>query len=558
MSPSPRLLLVSDFNLDNLAGLLGQDPEAPAVEPVVAPFGQAVQVLADGSLSCWDPVPAVCLVWTRPQAVLPAFARRLQGEAVGDEEILSEVDAYAELLLAAAGRVRLLLACTWALPGWERGYGPLDLRPGIGLGHALLLANLRLAERLAAEPRALVLDARSWLEAVGDRAWSAKLWHLGRIPFHREVFLAAIRDLKAALRGLEGQVRKLVVVDLDDTLWGGILGEVGWEGLRVGGHDPVGEAYLELQRTLKALTRRGVLLAIASRNEEALALEALARHPEMALRPEDFAGWRIDWQDKAGNLADLLAELNLGPQAAVFLDDSPVERDRVRQAFPEVLVPEWPGDPSAGPAILLGLRCFDVLRLSAEDRARAGSYTAERQRRELRRQVPSLEGWLGSLGVQVRPSPLAAGNAVRAAQLLSRTNQMTLTGRRATEAELLTWTEVPGREAWTYQVSDRFGDSGLTGLACLESRGDRAELVEFCLSCRVIGRGIEEAMLHHLTGRVQALGLTALRVCPVDTGRNQPCRELFARVFAATGESGVLEWRLPPVFPLPGHVRLEP
>lgn len=558
MSPPLPLLLVSDFNLDNLAGLLGQDPELPEVEPVAAPFGQAAQALADGGMACWHPAPAVCLVWTRPEAVLPAFARRLQGEAVGDEEILSGVDAFADLLLAAAGRTRLLLACTWALPGWERGYGPLDLRPGLGLGHALLLANLRLAERLAVEPRTLVLDARRWLETVGDRAWSARLWHLGRIPFHREVFLAAVRDLKAVVRGLEGQARKLVVVDLDDTLWGGILGEVGWEGLRVGGHDPVGEAHLELQRTLKALTRRGVLLAIASRNEEALALEALARHPEMALRPEDFAGWRIDWQDKAGNIADLLAELNLGPQAAVFLDDSPAERDRVRQALPEVLVPEWPADPSAGPATLLGLRCFDVLRLSAEDRARAGTYNAERQRRELRRQVPSLEGWLGSLGVRVRPSPLAAGNAVRAAQLLSRTNQMTLTGRRATEAELLAWAAVQGREAWTYQVSDRFGDSGLTGLACFETHEGGAELVEFCLSCRVIGRGIEEVLLHHLTGRVQALGLTALQVCPVDTGRNQPCRDLFARAFAATEEPGVREWRLLPVFPLPRHVHLEP
>lgn len=556
MSPPLRVLLVSDFNLDNLAGLLGQDPEAPAVEPVVAPFGQAVQALADGGMACWHPAPAVCLVWTRPEAVLPAFARRLQGEVVGDEEILSGVDAFAELLLAAAGRARLLLICTWTLPGWERGYGPLDLRPGIGLGHALLLANLRLAEQLATEPRALVLDARWWLEAVGDRAWSAKLWHLGRIPFHREVFLTAIRDLKAALRGLEGQARKLIVVDLDDTLWGGILGEVGWEGLRVGGHDPVGEAYLELQHTLKALTRRGVLLAIASRNEEALALEALARRPEMALRQEDFAAWRIDWQDKAANLADLLAELNLGPQSVVFLDDSPAERDRIRQALPEVLVPEWPADPSAGPATLLGLRCFDVLRLSAEDRVRTGSYTAERQRRELRRQVPSLEGWLGSLGIQIRPSPLAAGNAVRAAQLLSRTNQMTLTGRRATETELLAWAAATGREAWTYQVRDRFGDSGLTGLACFEARGDRAGLVEFCLSCRVMGRGIEEAILHHLTERIQVLGLTVLGVRPVDTERNRPCRDLFARAFAATGEPGVLEWRLPPVFPLPGHVRL--
>jgi FkbH-like protein len=134
---------------------------------------------------------------------------------------------------------------------------------------------------------------------------------------------------------------------------------------------------------------------------------------------------------------------------------------------------------------------------------------------------------------------------------------MTLTGHRATETELLAWAEAPGREAWTYQVSDRFGASGLTGLACLETRGDQAELVEFALSCRVMGRGIEEAILHHLTGRARARGASILRACPADTGRNQPCRDLFTRTFAATVEPGIWEWRLLPVFPLPGHVLLE-
>ena len=156
-------------------------------------------------------------------------------------------------------------------------------------------------------------------------------------------------DLKAGLNGLDGRGRKLIVVDLDDTLWGGIVGEVGWEQLKLGGHDHVGEAFADFQRALKGLNRRGILLAIASKNEERVALEGIAQHPEMVLSLDDFAGWRIDWEDKAQNIADMVAELNLGLQSVVFIDDNPAERSRVREALPEVFVPEWPADPALYP-----------------------------------------------------------------------------------------------------------------------------------------------------------------------------------------------------------------
>src|SRR5262249_25838083 len=160
---------------------------------------------------------------------------------------------------------------------------------------------------------------------------------LGKIAFAPEVLRLAAADVKAALRAVQGRSRKLVVLDLDDTLWGGVVGDVGWESLRLGGHDPIGEAFVEFQRALAALARRGVVLAIASKNTEAVALEAIDRPPEMVLRRRHFAGWRIDWRDKAGNILELVSELRLGLDAVVFLDDNPVERERVRGALPAVL-----------------------------------------------------------------------------------------------------------------------------------------------------------------------------------------------------------------------------
>jgi FkbH-like protein len=326
-------------------------------------------------------------------------------------------------------------------------------------------------------------------------------------------------------------------------------------GLRVGGHDHVGEAFVDFQRELKALSRRGILLAIASKNEEKVALEAIEKHPEMILERDDFVGWRIDWEDKALNIVDLVAALNLGLRSVVFIDDSPAERSRVREALPEVLVPEWPVDPALYAAALRDLRCFDVPRISSVDRERTGMYAAERRRRELKKEVPSLEDWFRSLALRVRAEPLNAGNAPRASQLLDRTHQMNLTGRQLSAAELLAWAALPGREAWVFYVSDRFGDSGLTGLASLEEKERWGLVADFALSCRVMGRQVEEAMVHHLVERASARGLEQLRAECVPTPQNGPCLSFFTRRLPAAG-AHAFSWELKRSFPLPPHIEL--
>jgi HAD superfamily phosphatase (TIGR01681 family) len=198
-------------------------------------------------------------------------------------------------------------------------------------------------------------------------------------------------------QGITGGARKLVILDLDDTLWGGVVGDIGWSNLRLGGHDPVGEAYRDFQLALKALTRRGILLAVASKNEERTALEAITSQPEMVLSLDDFAGWRINWNDKVQNIIALASDLNLGLEAAVFIDDNPAERARVREALPSLLVPEWPKSPLNYVAALGALDCFDAPFVSAEDRQRTAMYVSERKRKQLQDDVPSLETWLSIL-----------------------------------------------------------------------------------------------------------------------------------------------------------------
>lgn len=308
---------------------------------------------------------------------------------------------------------------------------------------------------------------------------------------------------------------------------GGTVGEDGWQNLKLGGHDPQGEAFLDFQRQLKILARRGVLLGIVSKNEEPVALEAIRRHPEMVLRLEDFAGWRINWADKAENIAGLLAELKLTPAAAVFLDNDPAERDRVRRALPEVLVPDWPADTMRYSQELWRLRCFPFAAVSAEDRSRRELYAIKHQGDALRTECQSVDEWLASLQLVLAVEEAGPASLPRVVQLLNKTNQMNLSTRRLNADELNAWLAGGGRRLWAIRVRDRFGDHGLVGLFSLEVRGTTAQLTDFVLSCRVLGRRVEECMVWLAAEQGRLLGATRLQAQYVATPRNKPCLDLW-------------------------------
>jgi FkbH-like protein len=554
-----RCVVISDFNAENFAGYLSQEPAPPALEAHAAPFGQVAQVLMDAGHACWSPRPDIVIVWTQPQAVSEAFGRLLDGELVDPARVIEDVDHYAERLIGIAGRTGCVLVPSWVLPAHHSPVMLVELQHNTGSANALMRMNLRLAERLAEAPGVHLLNAERWIQAAGPRAANPKLWYMAKIPFGPEVFQAAVKDTKAALAGLSGQSRKLILLDLDDTLWGGLVGEIGWEHLTLGGHDQAGEAFADFQRALKALAARGILLGIVSKNDEAVALEAIRQHPEMVLRQEDFAGWRINWNDKAQNVAELVEELNLGLQSVVFIDDHPVERARVREALPEVLVPEWPSDPMLYRKALMSLGCFERSSVSREDRERTRLYVTERHRSELKSQVGSLDDWLKTLGLTVTFDPLIEANLARATQLLNKTNQMNLSTRRLSESELMIWAAHPQRTLWTVHVADRFGPSGLTGLVSMELNGAGARIVDFVLSCRVMGRKVEEAMVATAVQEARLRGLASVVARYVPTERNRPCLEFWEQRsgFTAGDAARTFHWDARRAYPFPPHVRIE-
>jgi len=551
-----KAILISDFTLNNFAGYLENDESFPRILATVAPFGQVMQVLMNETLDCWQAAPDLGVVWTRPEAVIEGFNKTLQCEAVDLEEILQQVDAFCETLRKLERRLKLVFIPTWLLPGHQRGLGALDLRANGGMAYTLMHMNLRLAQNCSAIPNCIVLDAQKWIASVGSRAFSFKLWYLAKIPFANEVFKEAVRDIKAGMRGLSGRGKKLIILDLDDTLWGGIVGEVGCENLVLGGHDPVGEALVDFQKELKSLKNRGVLLAVVSKNDEGVALRVLREHPEMVLREGDLAGWKINWQDKARNIVELVGKLNLGLDAAVFIDDNPVERARVREALPDVLVPDWPKDKLQYRQALLSLDCLDGGFISSEDRQRTEMYAAERQRSQLKDTVGSLEEWLKTLNTQLTVESLNDANLGRITQLFNKTNQMNLSTRRMTSAELSAWASEQGHRVFAFRVSDKFGDSGLIGILSTEVRQETLQIVDFVFSCRMMGRNIEETLLSLAIDYGRARGLKKACARYIPTKKNRPCFDFLLNSGLARSSDGIFSWDLSNAYPIPPHIEV--
>ena len=551
-------LAISDFNLDNFAGYLNHDPNAPTVEMVVAPYGQVASLVVDPQSNYWNHPYDFILVWTQPQSVIPSFNEVLQFKTTPIQQLLSEVDDYAALLLQLQDRANMVFVPTWVLPPHYRGFGMLDMKHEFGVTNLLMRMNLRLAEHFEQAPHVYPFHAERWMASAGIKAFNPKLWYMAKVPFGNDVFKTAVKDVKAALRGIAGQAKKLVVVDLDDTLWGDIVGDVGWEQIRLGGHDPVGEAHVDFQRALKALTHKGILLGIVSKNEEEVALEAIERHPEMVLKADDFAAWRINWNDKAQNIVDLVDELNLGTQSVVFIDDNPIERARVREALPEVFVPEWPEDKLLYQKALLDLDCFDVPSISQEDIARNEMYKVEKQREQLKRQLSSLDDWLMTIDMQVKIEELNETNLARTTQLFNKTNQLNLSTRRMSEAELVDWAAADHRKLWTCRVSDKFGDLGLVGIISFETHQRQGSIVDFVLSCRAMGRKVEETMVYTVLEHAKSLDIDEVRATYLPTAKNKPCLDFWKRSgFSCDETSQTFTWNILKDYPLSPHLTLE-
>ncbi|OIO25760.1 hypothetical protein AUJ14_03505 [Candidatus Micrarchaeota archaeon CG1_02_55_22] len=346
-----------------------------------------------------------------------------------------------------------------------------------------------------------------------------------RLNFKQSVQLA--EEVLGQLIALRGAGKKCIVLDLDNTLWGGVVGEDGLAGIRLGQNDAAGKAFREFQKELLRLHKRGVILALNSRNNEADALEAIRGHPEMVLREEHFAAIRANWQDKAANLEELAAELNIGLDSMVFIDDDAFNTGLVNERLPQVTTILLPRDPSGYALLVKTLKLFDSASVTDDDLKRGASYAQERRRKENEKSFGTYEDFLASLELKMTVSDADDYTIPRIAQLSQRTNQFNMTTRRYDETALKKMLS-SGFSAYWMSVEDRFGDYGVVG-ACIIRDGSTAEIDSFFMSCRVLGKGIEGSFLWKVLDHARANGSERVTAEAIPTAKNKAFLDFYAK-----------------------------
>jgi FkbH-like protein len=403
----------------------------------------------------------------------------------------------------------------------------LDAQGEVGQAEAIRRLNLELL-RLAREHAGVyLLDYDALVARYGRAAWhDESKWLTMRMPIAASCLIQMANEWLRFLQPLTGRSCKALVTDLDNTLWGGIIGEDGLSGIRLGPEYP-GAAFRSLQRAILDLYRRGIILAVCSKNNLSDAMEVLESHPGMLLRPHHFAVLRINWNDKAQNLREIAAELNIGVEALAFLDDSPIERKWIRSQLPEATVIDLPDDPMAYASALRESPAFERLSTSAEDRERGHYYAGQRLRTELKQSTASLEEFYRSLLLEVDVSLLTPQDMTRVAQLTQKTNQFNLTTRRYNEQQIGKMAAGADWRVYTVRVRDRFGDNGLVGVAITHLQGRVCEIDTFLLSCRVIGRTVETALLATIAEQARLEGAQRLVGSFLPTKKNAPAGDFY-------------------------------
>ncbi len=406
--------------------------------------------------------------------------------------------------------------------------------------------NRRLTQQARQDSR-LLLDVNALAGMVGYAAWSAgRYWYAAKYPFATGMIPLYADNVMRILAAQMGRSRRVLVLDLDNTMWGGVVGDDGIEGLALGNGSALGEAHWALQRMALSLKERGILLCVSSKNDEAIALDAFRNHPEMALKEDDIVAFRVNWDDKAANIKAIADAIDLGLDSFVFLDDNPAERKRVRDALPSVAVPELPEDPSEWLAVFQAAGYFEQAAFSKEDRLRAGFYKANALRAAQLERIGDHDDYLRSLAMTLSIAPFDDTGRKRIAQLISKSNQFNLTTRRYSEAEIAALQSDSDVFTLQARLEDIFGDNGMISTVICRQTGQCWEVDSWIMSCRVLGRRVEEAILQYLVGQARLKGITEIIGRYIPTAKNGLVRDHFSRLgFVQTAsENGETTWQL--------------
>jgi len=376
-----------------------------------------------------------------------------------------------------------------------------------------------------------ILDLEAICSNFGVLQWhDHRYWYHSRHAFSLDAIGYVAFELSKLIGAIKGMTKKCLVLDLDNTLWGGVVGDDGVDKL-VLGYGPVGEAFVDFQKFILSLKDRGVILAVCSKNEESIAKQPFLRHPDMQLKLEDISVFKANWNNKAENIIEIAKALNIGLDSLVFVDDNPVERGLVRELLPVVSVPEMPNDPAEFISAICEQSYFEIDSFSMEDRNRSSYYQENAARKDYEAGFDDISAYLKSLRMVATAGMLDQSNLARAVQLINKTNQFNLTTIRYTETEVLEMMADPKTICRYFKLADKFGDNGLISVIILKQIDEATLLIDtWVMSCRVFSRGMEEFVLNDLAAVAESFGYTVLCGKYLKTNKNKPVEDLYDRL----------------------------
>jgi FkbH-like protein len=548
-----RIGIGASFTAHNLTQFVGASLVAAACRPQIkiGPYNQLFQACLDPQSHFGAQCDVIVLLWRIEDLLL----EEVNGVLVQDTDAWRRAAQKLDALTSAIASLRSTFAgmIVVSVPPLPAGLpaGPLSLDNPTRLGAFHRAVVTQFVENIGRIEHVRLLDLDAVQRQIGYAAsFDARQWYLYRQPFSDQFLHCAGTQLARIMLAARRGPKKCIVVDCDDTLWGGLIGEDGIDGIELGNEHP-GSAFCDFQRVLLHWRKQGIFLAILSKNNEADVWEVFDQHRGMVLSRRDISAWQINWMPKAENIALIAKALNIGLDSLVFIDDTPMEIAYMRQAQPDVNSILLPEDPAEIVSLLQNTALFDSLDITVEDLARVDMMRAETDREDLRAGLTK-EAFLQALDLKIEFAPAKTDDLSRVTQPINKTNQFNLTTIRRTLEEVRELARSAQHRIYTLRVWDKFGDYGLTGVVIVEISPDRRiwTIDSLMLSCRVLGRGVEEALVAALADDARGQVATEFVGSYVPTKKNSLCATFLPdRGFKQDGE----QWRLPlaeaPLFP---------
>jgi FkbH-like protein len=547
--PEVRLALLSSSTVDQLLpGIrVGGLRRNLQINTYVTDYGQSLQEIMDPKSNLHTFKPTVVLVAFDALSFFgtQSLGRTVESASAKLERALDQIQTLWRLSREKFG-CRIIQQTP--LPLYQPLMGHNEHRLPDSPSHLLRIFNERLRS-LADEQKVDLLDINTWAARDGIKEWhDPVLWHKAKqevSPVVGPMYGELVGRLLAAELG---RSYKCLVLDLDHTLWGGVIGDDGLEGIKLGQGSGLGESFVAFQRFVRDLASRGVILAVCSKNDEKTALEPFEKHPEMVLKRSDIAAFSANWNDKASNLKQIAQQLNIGLDSLVFVDDNPYERNQVRGELPMVAVPELPEDPALYPDCLVSAGYFEAVALTTEDMIRVEQYQKNVEREKIQASFTDLSEYLKSLEMELIWGPFDSLSLPRVTQLINKTNQFNLTTRRYSEDETRRFSEDPKAVTLRCRLIDRFGDNGIIGIIIALEQKEGDWLVDtWLMSCRVLGRGVEQAMMDLLVQETENKGAQKLIGQYFPTAKNNMVKDHYPDLGfepLGTDEKGNSRWSL--------------